>query len=215
MVSFLSSGTFTDYAYCKLFPIKVSGMKTITSSVCLALATFSLSSFAAGDYMLDSDLSSVSFATIKKQYVVEPATINTLSGHLTENGQFEIKLDLKSISTGVPIRDTRLNEIYFESMKYPQVTVSGSVDSKMLSGTASRSTVSARVTLYGQSKMVDFPVVIQPGDGHVMVSSSAPVIISAADFSIPAANLSALSETVGGLSLSDKVPVSLTLLFQQ
>lgn len=194
---------------------KVSIMNKITSSLCLVLSAFSLPTLATGDYMLNSDLSSVSFATIKKQYIVEPANIRTLNGQLSEEGKFSVNIDLKGISTGVPTRDSRLNEIYFESMKYPQVMVSGMVDSKLLSGAATSTTIPAQVTLYGQSKMVDFPVVIMPSDGKVMVSSSAPVIINAADFSIPAANLSALSETVGGLSLSDSVPVSLTLLFQQ
>lgn len=189
-------------------------MNKISSSICLVLSAFSLPTLAAGDYMLNSDLSSVSFATIKKQYIVEPASIRTLSGQLSEEGKFSVNIDLKGISTGVPTRDSRLNEIYFESMKYPQVMVSGTVDSKLLSGAATSTTIPAQVTLYGQSKMVDFPVVIMPSDGKVMVSSTAPVIINAADFSIPAANLSALSETVGGLSLSDSVPVSLTLLFQ-
>lgn len=196
-------------------PNKVSIMNKISSSLCLVLSAFSLPTLAAGDYMLNSDLSSVSFATIKKQYIVEPASIRTLSGQLSEEGKFSVNIDLKGISTGVPTRDSRLNEIYFESMKYPQVMVTGMVDSKLLSGAATITTIPAQVTLYGQSKMVDFPVVIMPADGKVMVSSSAPVIINAADFSIPAANLSALSETVGGLSLSDSVPVSLTLLFQQ
>ncbi|WGY45971.1 YceI family protein [Vibrio sp. ABG19] len=190
-------------------------MNKITTSLCLALTAFSVPTLATGDYLLDPNLSSVSFATIKKQYIVEPASIRTLSGQLSEDGKFSVNIDLTGIRTGVPIRDSRLNEIYFESMKYPQVTVSGAVDSKLLSGAASSSIISAEVTLYGHSKMVDFPVVIMPADGKVMVSSSAPVIINAADFSIPAANLSALSDTVGGLSLSDSVPVSLTLLFQQ
>ena len=62
------------------------------------------------------------FATIKKQFVVEPATIDTLSGTLAASGKFEISVDLKGIDTGISIRDTRLNDVFFESAKFPNVT---------------------------------------------------------------------------------------------
>lgn len=99
----------------------------------MALSAFTAHSAFASDYVLDSSLSSISFATIKKQFVVEPASINTLSGQLKDNGQFQISVDLKGISTGVPIRDTRLNEIFFDSMTYPTVSITGSVDASTLS----------------------------------------------------------------------------------
>lgn len=86
-------------------------MKKIISSLSFALVLISTSSFAADNYLLEPELSTVSFTTIKNQFVVEPATINTLSGELNKSGEFTIDVDLKGISTGIPIRDNRLNEI--------------------------------------------------------------------------------------------------------
>ncbi|MEF1260254.1 YceI family protein, partial [Vibrio harveyi] len=103
-------------------------MKKTLSTLSIALALFSSASFAADNYTLDSNFSSVSFATIKNQFVVEPATINTLSGTLDSNGKFDVAIDLNSIETGIPIRNTRLNEIFFESAKHAPVKVTGKVD---------------------------------------------------------------------------------------
>lgn len=57
-------------------------MKKALSTLAVSLALFSSAPFAADNYTLDPNVSSVSFATIKKQYIVEPATINNLLGIL-------------------------------------------------------------------------------------------------------------------------------------
>ncbi|MDD9197522.1 YceI family protein [Aliivibrio sp. S3MY1] len=190
-------------------------MKKILSSFSLALALMSTQSFAADNYLLESKLSSVSFTTIKNQFVVEPATINTLSGELSESGQFSIDVNLKGISTGIPIRDTRLNDIFFESVKYPDVKVSGKVDLAALSNGPQKLEIPVQVTMYGKTKSIGFPVVILKNDNYVMVSSSSSVIVGASDFGLPSENLTKLAATVGGIKISDRVPVSLALVFKK
>lgn len=190
-------------------------MKKILSSFSLALALMSTHSFAADNYLLESKLSSVSFTTIKNQFVVEPATINTLSGELSESGQFSIDVNLKGISTGIPIRDTRLNDIFFESVKYPDVKVSGKVDLAALSNGPKKLVIPVQVTMYGKTKSIVFPVVILKNDNYVMVSSSSSVIVGASDFGLPSENLTKLAATVGGIKISDRVPVSLALVFKK
>lgn len=110
-------------------------MKKLISTFGLLCTVISAQSFAESGYTLDPKLSNITFATIKKQFVVEPASIKPMSGGLTEKGQFSIVLDLKSVSTGVAIRDQRLNELYFESMNFPEVKISGKVEPSMLSVT--------------------------------------------------------------------------------
>ncbi|MBY7918227.1 YceI family protein [Vibrio fluvialis] len=190
-------------------------MRNVTVLLAMALSAFTAHNAFASDYVLDSSLSSISFATIKKQFVVEPASINTLSGQLKDNGQFQISVDLKGISTGVPIRDARLNEIFFDSMTYPMVSITGSVDAGLLSGEAKQVALPVKVTMHSQTQSVTFPVVVMPAGDHIMVSSYAPVVIGGSDFGIPADNLNALSATVGDISISDRVPVTLTLMFRK
>ncbi|WP_104040404.1 YceI family protein [Vibrio hyugaensis] len=190
-------------------------MKKALSTLSIAVALFSSASFAADKYMLDSELSSLSFATIKKQYIVEPATIDALTGTLDAQGQFDVSVDLNSINTGIPIRNTRLNETFFESAKHVPVKVVGKVDWASLEKGSHKVKVPAEVTLFGKTKSVEFPVVILNAGDTVMVSSSAPVIIAASDFGIPSENLTNLAATVGGIAISDQVPLTLNLTFKK
>ncbi|MEZ9280259.1 YceI family protein, partial [Vibrio cyclitrophicus] len=76
-------------------------------------------------------------------------------------------------------------------------------------------TISAEVTLHGMTKKIDFPVVVIPTDGFVMVNSASTIIVNGADFGISTDNLNKLSATVGGLALSDKIPLSFNLIFEK
>lgn len=190
-------------------------MSKVIPSFTLAIAVFSSPLFAADTYQLEPNLSSVSFATIKNQFVVEPATVGGLQGEINESGQFQLSADLTSISTAVPIRDTRLNELYFESAKHPAIMVTGSIDYDVLSSGPQNMVVPAEVSMFGNSKQIDFPVVIVQAGDYLTVSSFSPVIVSGGDFGIPAENLTKLAETVGGIPISAQVPLSITLTFKK
>ncbi|WP_341663981.1 YceI family protein [Vibrio sp.] len=190
-------------------------MKKTLTSLSIVCALFSSTLLANDNYDLDTELSSVGFATIKKQFVVESATIDTLSGTLASDGKFDISIDLKGIDTGVQIRNTRLNEVFFESSKFPNVTVSGNVNWSELEEGSHKMTMPAEVTLFGNTKTINFPIIVLKTDDIVMVSSSAPVIISASDFGIPSDNLTKLAALVGGIKISDKVPLTLNLTFKK
>ncbi|PAJ74210.1 hypothetical protein CJF42_11510 [Pseudoalteromonas sp. NBT06-2] len=190
-------------------------MKKIIYSLSLTLALFSGASFATDNFKLATELSSISFATIKNQFIVEPASINMLSGSLDKTGQFNLFINMKGIETGIPIRNTRLNDIFFESAKHAAVTINGKIDWSKLDNGSHKITVPAKVSLFGTTKSINFPVVILKTEEVVMVSSSSPVIIGAADFGIPSENLTTLAATVGGIKISDRVPLTLTLTFKK
>lgn len=50
---------------------------------------------------------------------------------------------------------------------------------------------------------------------YIVVSSVKPVIVSAASFGVPEANLEALSETVGAIAISPTVSVNASLVFKR
>ena len=181
----------------------------------LTVLLFSANSLAASQtYPLDPGLSQVSFATIKKQYVVEPAKIAKLSGELKDTGQVSIQVPLQEISTGISIRDDRLNTIFFESIKFPTVNISADVkDSLKAAKAAERKTMTFNVEIYGETKPILAEVIISQSKSHIVVSSLAPLIIKAKDFSIPAANLIKLANTVGDIAISSTVPVNFTVVF--
>ena len=85
-------------------------------------------SFAGNSYELDTDLSALSFVTIKKNYTVEPASIKSITGTISNEGEFSISIPVNAIDTGVSIRNKRLADIFFEEKKYPTFNATGSID---------------------------------------------------------------------------------------
>lgn len=190
-------------------------MRTLLGT--LAVALFSSSVLADDLYLIDSDASVINFATIKKQYIVEPATISELTGSINDEGMVSISANLSSINTGVEIRDTRVQDLFFHVAQYPAVHVGGKIPLEILKGSTpiSKASVTLDVTLYGSTQPVVFPVSIVNTGEWVMVYSSKPVIVAADSFGIPKDNLNELSATVGNIGISTSVPVSVNLVFKR
>jgi hypothetical protein len=170
--------------------------------------------FAFEKMAIMPDLSSVSFATIKKQYIVEPAAVNNIKGNYS-NGAFNLSIDFKHIETSIPIRDSRINELFLKTNLYPKVKVKGSINLDSVRQTISRQTIKVKVYFYGQVSEFDMPVVIHKSNGLITVNSYKPTIVRASDFKIPTENLKALAKTVGGISISDTVPLNVNLVFKK
>ncbi|AUW07507.1 YceI family protein [Vibrio campbellii] len=186
------------------------------SSLCslVGLLLVSNQTLAHEKYDVVPELSSVSFSTVKGQYVVEPASIKFLTGTLGQTGKFDIVVGLKNIDTGISIRDSRINDLFFNAAKYPEVKVSGKVDMRLIQEKPQTLVIPAQVTMYGKTKSIDLSVVVIDAGNYLMVSSSKPVIIRASDFGIPTGNLKKLADTVGGIKISDHVPLTLTVVFE-
>ncbi|MDX2319649.1 MAG: YceI family protein [Moritella sp.] len=181
----------------------------------ISLVLLSFQSFAADTFNLVTEFSSLSFATIKKQYVVEPATISGLTGSVDSSGQFAVIVPVANIDTDVAIRNERLNSLFFNSSANPVMMISGKFDLASLTQPISKVLVPANVSFYDTNKTFNFPVIITKTDHAITVHSYAPVIVKASDFGIPAANLTKLAATVDGLALSDAVPVNINLVFNK
>lgn len=191
-------------------------MKGFTALSGLILLACSLTS-QARNYAIDSKLSRVSFATIKLQYVVEPATIDGIHGELNEAGEVRISIPLQNISTGIDIRNQRLNTLFFNSVSFPEVTVSAKLPPRVLQNTTHMEQISlaADVTLSGTTRTLPFVVNLVKTEQFITVSTATPAIIDGSTFGIPLESLSALAATVGGIPISNKVPVTFSLIMTQ
>ncbi|MBD1558704.1 YceI family protein [Vibrio sp. S9_S30] len=199
-------------------------MKKSARRLLMASALFSLSVLSAfpalsarDQYLLDSDVSSVNFASIKKQYVVEPASFTGIDGRIDANGAFTLDIELASVDTLVPIRNQRLSELFFNTGKYPKATLSGRVDLTEISSLTQPTikNIEATLNFYGIDKEVTLSLLIVNTPQYIVVSSVKPVIVSAASFGLPDANLTALSETVGAIAISPTVSVNASLVFKR
>lgn len=190
-------------------------MKKLMGAV-IALA-FSCQSYAQGNYTIDEAVSTVNFATIKKQYVVEPASVSQVSGYVNESGELSASVPLSKINTGISIRDDRLNQLFFNSAVFPNIDVKASIPTELLTAESvvKQVTLPVSLTIVGNSQTVDMNLTVVKSGDIVAVSSARPVIIRASAFGIPADNLTKLAATVGGIAISDTVPVTISLVLRK
>ena len=188
-------------------------MKNIIIAFGILVTVACSHAFASDEYRLDKKLSSISFSTIKNQYVIEPASIQPAAGVLSEDGRLSLSLDITTIKTGVSIRDTRLSELYFESALFPKVNIVANLDRAVFTTGAQHAIIPVDVELYGVKKTLRFPVTIIPTEHYLIASTSSPVMISAKDFGIPSENLATLAKLAGGITISDKTPLNFNLVF--
>lgn len=169
----------------------------------------------AGEYQLDQETSAVSFATVKLQYVIEPASIGALKGKIDDSGKLNIEIPIANIETGIGIRNQRLNQLFFQSDLFPSVQVSAQIPNSLLVSDLliQQVAIPAKVTLFGQTQEFEFTVNVVKAAEVLSVATVKPVIIRASQFGIPAKNLSELAKTVGQIPIADTVPVNFSLVF--
>lgn len=166
-------------------------------------------------YTLNPALSQLNLVTIKKQYVLEVAEIENLSGVITADGKVAIIAPINGINTGIPIRNTRLNDLFFESIKFPNIKIAADLKDYKSNESQSieRRSIGFDIELYGKTKHINTEVFISTSNNQLLVSSIAPIIISSDDFDIPVINLINLAKAVGGIPISNTVPVSFNIVF--
>ena len=88
-------------------------MNKLITLLSLGLMSLSFPLLASGHFQVNEQLSTVNFASIKKQYVVEPAVITGVSGKIDTKGSLELTVPLNMLDTGVSIRNDRLRALFF------------------------------------------------------------------------------------------------------
>ena len=77
-------------------------------SMVTAMMLVTLSFPAAASWSVQEDASQVNFVSVKKNAIGESHTLNGISGTISNEGQFDIRLDLNSVETLIPVRNERL-----------------------------------------------------------------------------------------------------------
>ncbi|MBA5248774.1 MAG: YceI family protein [Gammaproteobacteria bacterium] len=189
------------------------------STVIFLLLIASMNYALAGNkYSVDSRNSVVNFSTIKKQYVVESAVFKHIEGNVSDLGDVEISIHLDSIDTKIPIRDSRIQKLFFKVVDFPKAVIKAKIDMKKIKSISyyRKMKIPATLTLYGKTKAIKLNVLVaKTYKSRLLITSMKPIIINASDYGIPAENLVKLAKTVGGLSLSNKAAVNFVLTFKK
>ena len=195
-----------------------SAQKLITTTIVSAfLASLSLS--ALGDWELVPGESDIAFATIKNSAVVESHTFERFSGEVTLSGAANIRVDLASLETRIPIRNERMGTLLFNIDQFPSLDINSKLDVKSLAnmeeGASTHLEVPAKINLHGTEANIPLPLVVtRLSSKRFQVVTTKPVIAYASQFGLTK-GVEALRLIAQLATITPAVPVTFSLIFEQ
>ena len=195
-----------------------SAQKLITTTIVSAfLASLSLS--ALGDWELVPGESDIAFATIKNSAVVESHTFERFSGEVRLSGAANIRVDLASLETRIPIRNERMGALLFNIDQFPSLDINSKLDVKSLAnmeeGASTHLEVPAKINLHGTEANILLPLVVtRLSSKRFQVVTTKPVIAYASQFGLTK-GVEALRLIAQLATITPAVPVTFSLIFEQ
>jgi len=187
----------------------------------LVLVLFFLAPCGAAwaDWELDNTKSVLNFVSIKNDSVGEVHSFVSLMGFIGAAGNVQMTINLDSVETLITVRNERMRELLFETVKFPSAQLTAKVEPAVLAEAAKGGIVNAELpvtlSLHGKVKTLTVSVlVVGEVNGNLRVFTARPVLINAADFGLEN-GITALQQIAGLRSISHAVPVTLQLLFVQ
>lgn len=170
---------------------------------------------AQAQWAIDNQHSAVSFVSVKKEHIAEAHRFDTVSGQLSEGGEFNLAIDLASVNTGIGIRNERMREHLFKTENFPQAMLSAKVDiaalNKLAVGQSVNQQLSASLSLVGNTQQLPVSVMITKVNNSTLLVSSVKSVIVNAKVSGLVAGIDKLAQLAGLNSIGYSVPVSFTL----
>jgi len=175
------------------------------------------SSTAYAEWTLKSVDSNVYYVSTKNNSVSELNYFNTLSGTLSDDGELNIKINLESIETDIPIRNERVKAMLFEVLLYPKASITAVISpekfKKITAGNTYIETVNFTLNLHGITQELSTTVkVIKHADGDILVTPVTPILITAKQFGLEK-GIERLRKIARLESISPTVPVTFNLTF--
>jgi hypothetical protein len=192
-------------------------MKIFSKFKHFALALCLVAPTAWADWELDNTESVVNFVSIKNNNVGEVNTIRVLEGSIGVHGMAQLTLHLNSVETLIEIRNERMRELLFETVEFPVARVTAEVDPALFAassgGGVRQVDLPFTLSMRGKEKVLNaFVSVVVEDDGDLIVTTTHPVLVYAADFDLED-GIEALRKVAGLHSISTVTPVSMQLKF--
>ena len=88
-----------------------------------ALLAACMSLPAQADWYLDNESSRLSFISTKAGNLSEVHRFLTLHGRIDARGAARLRVEMESVSTGIPVRDERLRSLLFSTKEFPDAHI--------------------------------------------------------------------------------------------
>ena len=188
---------------------------SVPSSSSVIATSSSSAPAAAARWLLDTTNSTLHFTTVKKSTAgaetPENMTFSQLQGTVSTTGQATLTIPLASISSGVDIRNTRMQSLLFESGFLPSLHFTANLDlsaiDAMSPGATRTQSLSGNLVLHGIIKPVTFDaLIVKHANNRVSFSPRKPIVINSTDFDMNA-GVEALRAIASLSTVGEKVPV--------
>jgi len=184
-----------------------------------AIAAFVLTALtpAQADWYLDNESSRLSFISTKNGKLSEVHRFLTLHGQIDETGKANLRVELDSASTSIPLRDERLRTLLFDTQRFPEALVNAQLDLAPIANLAPGAQLELRlpltVELHGQTQAYSAELLATRLDEQrFQVVTLAPLVLQVEDFGL-ADGLEGLRKAAGVSTISWSVPVGAVLIF--
>lgn len=192
-----------------------------TAVVGFIVGTVIANAVSAGDtglWVLSPDESRLAYGSIKNNDTGEVNYFKSLSGHVSEDGQVEVKIDVTSVETNVEIRNERMVKYIFDAAR-PEALLTSKIDMAALDdlkpGQIVVLPVEGKLSLSGIDVAVETDMlVVRLTDKRVLVTTSDMIMMDTDALGVNA-GLDKLTEIAGLSGITRVTPVAMHLVFEQ
>ncbi len=182
-----------------------------------ALALLAATSVAAETWTLDTDLSKITFGSIKNDYAGESHGFPEVTGTVNDTGEVALEIALASVATKIDIRNERMREMVFNNT--PSAMVTAEIDKSTLDalgvGEATTTETTGTLSLLGEELDLDASFfVMRLSDDKVLVTTDDMIMLSTEDIGIDG-GIDQLQEVAGLDSITRVSPVTMRLIFNK
>lgn len=208
------SAFLNSFASAGELALKLATSVAMGTTIVAGLALLAAPLHAAWE--VDNERSRVSFVSVKNGSIGEVHHFRSIAGGIDDDGGVQLLIDLDSVETLIPIRNQRLRELLFETVRFPAATLTAAVPAELLAlevGASESQTMDFTLDLHGRSVDYSIDVAVNRGvDGSVHVALLQPLVVRAQDFELES-GIETLREVAGLKSITTAVPVSARLVF--
>lgn len=169
------------------------------------------------NWHLDGESSRLSFITGKNGDTAEVHRFLVLHGSVDRKGVAGLRIEMDSVSSGIPLRDERMRDDLFEVGRFAEAQVQAQLDLRPINDLADGAQIELRlpvtVTLHGQSHNYDALLLATRLDQRrFQVVTLEPLVLRAEDFGL-LPGLENLRKFAKLKSINPSVPVNAVLIF--
>ena len=191
--------------------------KTFLSAAGALLLTLGVSLSAQASWYLDGESSRLSFITTQNANVANKHRFLVLHGKVDRKGHAQLRIEMDSVNSAVPLRDERMRDQLFDFKHVPEAQITAQINLQPINELAPGAQVELRlpvtVSLRGKQHTYEAELLATRLDEQrFQVVTLEPLMLQAEDFGLQP-ELETLRKSAGLSAISFSVPVNAVLIF--